>query len=281
MEKKGGITTKTEYLDVRLIVAGQDNQSPLHNTCAKCKGDVGHMNVCKQKGCKLATAEDPRGAEIVKSIYLGTGEKFVIDPKQLEGYKEFCAQLEVRCIVPISEITRSRSLKASYLLPGKKEVGKKQIPDKTKKAKYQLLYQGLLDEKKALVVKSRLNGAEALSAIVPEEGRLVLVKLIFEENFKELDDEMELKLKSSKAISKVGKAFITRFEKDTKSIKTSLEKERIDLNEKLEEFIKQGKGEVVSRVDPEIKSKGKKKLVEETIEFDAESEEGLLALIAS
>jgi len=278
MEKKGGITTQTEYLDVRLIVAGSDNRSVLHNTCAKCKGDVGVEKYCKQKGCKLATAEDPRGAEVVKAIYLGTGEKFVLDPKALEGYKEWQSQLEIRCVVPISEITRSRSLKANYLLPGRKTQGKKQMPDKNKNVKYQLLYQGLLDEKKALVVKSRLNGAEALSAIVPEDGHLVLVKLIFEENYKPLDEV--LKLKSSKAIAKVGKQFIARFEKDTKPLKSSLEKERIDLNEKLEQFIKQGKGEVVSRIDEEITVKKGKKVVEVDESLNVESEKDLLDLIA-
>ena len=279
MEKKGGITTQTEYLDVRLIVAGSDNRSVLHNTCAKCKGDVGHMNVCKQKGCKLATSEDPRGAEIVKSIDLGTGEKFVLDPKTLVGYREFCAQLEIRCIVPIEEITRSRSLKANYLLPGQKTVGKKQMPDEDKKMQYNLLYKGLLDGKKALLVKSRLNGTEALSAIVPEEGRLVLVKLIFEENYKPLDDEMDLKLKSSKAITKVGKAFIDRFEKDTKPLKTSLQKEKIDLNEKLEQFIKQGKGELVTKIGDEIKSLKKIVNLEEKTR-NVDSEKDLLDLIA-
>ena len=283
MEKKGGIVTKTEYLDIRLIVAGSDNRSVLHETCAKCKGDIGREKICKQKGCKLATTEDPRGAEIVKAIYLGTGEKFVLDPKALEGYKEWQSQLEIRCIVPISSITRSRSLKANYLLPGKKTVGKKQMPDKRKSLKYNLLYDGLLNGKKALVVKSRLNGSEALSAIVPEEGRLVLVKLIFEENFKELDEEMDLKLKSGKAITKVGKEFIARLEKDTKPLKSSLQKERIDLNEKLEQFIKQGKGEIVSREvdDEKITVKKGKKLVEEVDEsLNAESEKDLLSLIA-
>ena len=133
------------------------------------------------------------------------------------------------------------------------------------------------------MVKSRLNGAEALSAIVPEEGRLVLVKLIFEENFKELDEEMDLKLKSSKAITKVGKEFIARLEKDTKPLKSSLQKERIDLNEKLEQFIKQGKGEIVSREvdDEKITVKKGKKLIEEVDEsLNAESEKDLLSLIA-
>ena len=49
MEKKGGIVTKTEYLDIRLIVAGSDNRSVLHETCAKCKGYIGREKICKQK----------------------------------------------------------------------------------------------------------------------------------------------------------------------------------------------------------------------------------------
>jgi len=238
-------------MPVRLVKTGADITSLFHETCGKCKGDIGRSKICK-KGCKI-TNDD-----IIKAIHIGEGEKNIFAQDEIAGLKEVQKNLVVKGTIPVGQILRVRSMESYYVLPIQTKVGKKKIIDNDSLEMYKILFAGLEKTQMAIVVKDANRGKEHLSALIVEGGKVILVRLYFEENFRPLDEDGDFEMKITKEMTKMGSDFITK-----KLKKISLSEIEIDFNKKLEELIESGKGETVKieQEAPEITVKASKKKV--------------------
>lgn len=223
-------------IEVRLVKAGSEPYSLFRETCGICKGDVGRQKICKN-GCKKF---DP-AFDIVKAISIGEGEKEIFAQEEIDGLKEVQKNLSVRTTIKLGELTRSRSMESYYVLPSTTKVGKKKIIDSEQLDYYSVLFAGLVESKEAIIVTEAIRGKEHMGALIPEAGRMIYVRMYFDEYYRPLEEDGDFTL------TKLTKAQTVRAADFIKKIKKIHLKEiEFDFNKKVEELIAQGKGKTVT-----------------------------------
>ena len=205
----------------------------IHNSCAKCKGDVGNKNYCK--GCGLEdnkrdtkTGKWLRPLNILKSFSLSNSEKKVFSQEQLDDLRQIEKNLVIQGVM--SKPLDLRYIEGMYYI----------LPSDNIDA-YSMLYAGLKESKKSLIVKYALSGKETIGAMTISGEALVLVKLLYDEQVKKLDEEIKLDI--SRENKKIGSDFLKSLSNiDLTKIKDSYK-------ERLEEFL-DGQGELIEGLTP-------------------------------
>ena len=166
-----------------------------------CNDLVGRKNVCK--GCE----KELESSELLKIYPLGD-DNHVFSKEQIDALKDFDDIIEVIGSIPKSEIDFRKICGAFVVLPDKKQ--KKKSVKMFEKA-YKVFENSIAQSDKAIVVKFSTRQKQKLGIMTSIDGRLILLHIVYDELFNEIDEERP-QVEVSDAELKQGLDFIEKLD---------------------------------------------------------------------
>ena len=185
---KTNIYFGTQSIPVKISTVVRESGTGLSNACPHCSGDVGHVNRCKS--CE----EEVAFADIRKAYKVGD-EKTVLAKEQIDTLKTKENVIEV--LGTIEGTIDPRYITGSYYI----------LPEKQAKP-WAMLYAGLTETGKSVVVRFAMRGKQRLGSLIAANNVILMQTLCYTENIVKIDEDINANLSDKE--KDLGRIFVEK-----------------------------------------------------------------------
>ena len=186
---KTNIFFGTQTIPVKISTVVRESKTGMSNACPHCRGDVGHINRCKD------CSEEIAFADIRKAYKVSNDEKHIFAKEQLDTLKTKENIIEV--IGTIDGAVDPRYITGSYYI----------LPEKNVKP-WAMLKAGIEESGKSVIVKYAMRGKTKIGCLIASDNVILMQTIAFTSQVVNMDENINATLTDKEA--DMGKGFVEK-----------------------------------------------------------------------